>query len=462
MIRAYPDRSSVLPGRTLTLHVSTDKPLFRVEFFRQGQTLDKKATSAWMPGQDVANKPVDQDWEWPSYDFEIGEDWPSGAYVAVLTEGDEQGNRITTPDLSTADGRDARALFVVRSSTPGSSASILYKLSTSTFHAYNFAGGASIYEDPPESSVPPGHKVTLHRPGGGTGAEVPGGAQHADYYDPESPPQTFQHWDVPLICWLEANRYQVDYCTDLDIHTDFNFLRHYSLLISTGHDEYWSEEMRHHVEKFIEDGGNVAFFSGNTCFWRIHYVDNNTALVTDKSGPAGTAGDQWWAPNGAADPEDSLTGVSYRNAGGQWSGQRESVGYRVQHADHWLFEATGLKNGDFIGKDSIPPLVGYECDGALLRDTPDAEGFAVPAYKHGTPATFIALGIGRFSTHWQDEPPREDFDAFQGIHAATMGVYRNNGTVFTAATTDWAKVLASGGDPSVDRITHNILNRLGG
>ena len=89
MIRAYPDRSSVLPGRTLTLHVSTDKPLFRVEFFRQGQTLDKKATSAWMPGQDVADKPVDQDWEWPSYDFEIGEDWPSGAYVAVLTEGDE-------------------------------------------------------------------------------------------------------------------------------------------------------------------------------------------------------------------------------------------------------------------------------------------------------------------------------------------------------------------------------------
>ena len=43
--------------------------------------------------------------------------------------------------------------------------------------------------------------------------------------------------------------------------------------------------------------------------------------------------------------------------------------------------------------------------------------------------------------------------------AATMGVYTRGGTVFTAATTDWAHGL-QGGDPIVERITQNVLDRL--
>ena len=41
---------------------------------------------------------------------------------------------------------------------------------------------------------------------------------------------------------------------------------------------------------------------------------------------------------------------------------------------------------------------------------------------------------------------------------ACMGVYTRNGTVFTAASTDWSNAL--GRDPIVDRITLNILERL--
>ena len=35
-------------------------------------------------------------------------------------------------------------------------------------------------------------------------------------------------------------------------------------MLSVGHDEYWSWEMRDAVEGFVAAGGNVAFFSGNT------------------------------------------------------------------------------------------------------------------------------------------------------------------------------------------------------
>ncbi|HJV80686.1 hypothetical protein [Noviherbaspirillum sp.] len=47
-----------------------------------------------------------------------------------------------------------------------------------------------------------------------------------------------------------------------------------------------------------------------------------------------------------------------------------------------------------------------------------------------------------------------------GIHTATMGVFSPRGTVFTAGTTDWAQVLASGQDARVDSITRNVIERL--
>jgi len=43
-----------------------------------------------------------------------------------------------------------------------------------------------------------------------------------------------------------------------------------------------------------------------------------------------------------------------------------------------------------------------------------------------------------------------------------MGLFTRpgGGTVFTASTTDWARVLGTG-DPAVERITANVLDRLG-
>ena len=56
-------------------------------------------------------------------------------------------------------------------------------------------------------------------------------------------------------------------------------LKHYKLVLSVGHDEYWSAPMRDNLEKFIGDGGNVAFFSGNTCCWQVRSEDDGRALA---------------------------------------------------------------------------------------------------------------------------------------------------------------------------------------
>ena len=48
-----------------------------------------------------------------------------------------------------------------------------------------------------------------------------------------------------------------------------NLLERYRLLVSVGHDEYWSKEMRDNVENFAASGGHVVFLSGNVCWFQV-------------------------------------------------------------------------------------------------------------------------------------------------------------------------------------------------
>lgn len=442
MIQAYPREPSVVAGGSLRLHVSTDAPRFRVEFYHQREHLVHVGTSAWQPGVAFAPGRPDQDWGWPGYTFPIPLEWPSGAYIAMLVEGDERGEAMGLPDSTTADGREGKALFVVRNARPGEHARILYKLSWATYHAYNASGGSSMYVSP--TAVPNTEltRVTTLRPGGGTGGELSFPAE-VDVYDPSSPREGFAHWDVPFIRWLEREGYRVDFCTDLDLHQDAALLKPYALLLSVGHDEYWSEPMRAHVERFVADGGNVAFFSANTCWWHIEFVDGDSAFVCRHPAVTEPGMDQWWQ----FAPENGMTGVSYRNGGGWWRGPREPLGYSVQHAEHWVFNGTDLQNGDTFGAEER--LVGYECDGAHLRH---AGKLALPVGDDGTPLDLAILGVARLGPGWQDRPRGENATAVMGLHGT-------GGTVFTCGTTDWARVLERG-EPRVERITRNVLDHL--
>jgi hypothetical protein len=458
VIFGYPAESSVDPGSTLTLHVSTDAPGFHTAFFRQGAAFDALGDLG-LPtnsGVSVPFHPADQDWgldgidaagdqlpAWPAYEFPVPVEWRTGAYVAVFTELDESGNALSEPDTSTADGRDSRALFVVRNPDPGT-ARILYKLPLFTWQAYNMTGDpqGSLYLDGGN------HGVSLRRPGGGTGGVPTDTFTFPDVYDQSSPRETFAHWDADFIAWLERNDYPVDYCTDLDVHRGSDGLDGgYRLILSVGHDEYWSSAMRERVAGFVDGGGNAAFFSGNTCWWEVDFPDVEH-MVFDR--PV-----TWWERD---QPENTLTGVSYRNGGGHWDGPRpQVVGYTVQHADHWVFDGTGLTDGDVIGDfypdDLSEPaaLVGYECDGAAFDRAQLNGGPVTPTGEDETPADFLILGVADV-TGWTDFPG--------GNQAATMGLVTRAGATFTAATSDWSRVLNSGRHPTVEHMTRNVLDTL--
>jgi hypothetical protein len=256
-----------------------------------------------------------------------------------------------------------------------------------------------------------------------------------------------------MIAWLESQPFNVDYCTDMDVHRDggLSLLSPYALVLSAGHDEYYSKEMRDNLEAFIANGGNMAFFSGNTCFWRLLFpVPGNKGQPDLRF----ITRDDVWADTGR--PEDILTGVGFRNGGERNYPQPHDgiafVGYTVQNTDLWPFENTGLHEDDVFG--AAQGLVGYECDGTPYDKNgarPVSPTNQDPNNPVGTPVGFMILGTGDTS----------QFNVPEGNAAATMGIYNNTGTVFTGATTDWPRLISQG-DSATVAITRNVINRLGG
>jgi hypothetical protein len=263
-----------------------------------------------------------------------------------------------------------------------------------------------------------------------------------------------------------------------------------------GHDEYWSGPMRDTVEAFIGNGGNVAFLSGNTAFWQVrlegHTDEGPAASMVGykgrfKSDPVFDTDrmselTSIWSDRLIGRPENHMTGVSFARGGYHRIGKRATSGaggYTIHRADHWMFEGTGLGYGDLLGASAT--IVGYECDGC---DFTYRDGLPYPTGNDGTPENFVIVGTAP-AAHFtrttaarppaSNEPSEIEFIASRlfgsndptGVDRiaaghAVLGSYMSSGggTVITTGCTDWAHGLDER-DPAVERITANILDRLG-
>ena len=266
--------------------------------------------------------------------------------------------------------------------------------------------------------------------------------------------------------WAESNGYELEYASNMDLELRPEILENYRLILSVGHDEYWSAPMRDSLEKFIADGGNAAFFSGNSVCWQVRWEAGDRALTCWKQwfnqDPLYSNKDHrllstLWSHHLVKRPENELTGVGFLHGGyhrshGQFMDGKGS--YTVHRPDHWVFAGTNLKRKDeFGGKDTI---VGYECDGCEIEWR---DGLPFPTHKDGTPKSFTILATcpARWApgdSLWYDKWPSPDHSG-----NAVLGIYENGGTVFTCGSTDWSHGLR-GKDPKVIQITKNVLDRL--
>ncbi|HEY6503024.1 MAG TPA: Ig-like domain-containing protein [Chitinophagaceae bacterium] len=221
-----------------------------------------------------------------------------GLYIAKLTK--------------VSGGASSHIVFVVRDDA--STADILVKTSDATWQAYNNYGGNSLYVG--ATSFPSGHaaKVSYNRPfltrnGGGGGGAMEDWFMNAEY---------------PLIRFLERNGYNLTYTTDVDMDRSTTAITpaKHKVIISSGHDEYWSLNERNKFESARAAGVHLAFFSGNEVYWKTRWEDNNRTLVCYKDGTLGenvcgtkcdptSAWTGLWRDGAAYDagkPENALTG----------------------------------------------------------------------------------------------------------------------------------------------------------
>jgi hypothetical protein len=159
----------------------------------------------------------------------------------------------------TASSQAAWIPFIVRAAAPGSHSKVLVKISDTTTQAYNMWPGApsspnsvSLYE--PNNRMP---RISFDRP----------------YFQGTD---NYEKYQLPFLRWAKANGFELEFCSSLDLHANPRLLDNYRLFLSLGH-------VRDNVEAFIGYGGNMAFFSGNACWWQVRFDNNNRTMVCYKS-----------------------------------------------------------------------------------------------------------------------------------------------------------------------------------
>jgi hypothetical protein len=367
-IEGYASRTSIDKGGSISLFVNTKAKSYRISIFRMGwyQGLGARlvsgphnlnGTEQAIPLPDALTGKVECDWVNP-YILKTETDWTSGVYLAKLEENELQ--------------KQSYILFVLRDDS--NPPDILFQLPVTTYQAYNFWGGKSLYDWGSGSLAAWGtvsgkraNKVSFNRPyarsNNPKAAHGMGAGEFLTNIQPVTThfyPISSASWDYNMVRWLEKNGYDVGYITNIDTHSNVPTLRTSKLFMSHGHDEYWSAGMRNNVESARDIGTHLAFFSSNTMFWQIrlepdalNHSENRTMVCyKDLNDPVqGELATVNFRDPPVNRPESQLIGIQYVM-------DPVDGDITVTHAEHPIFRGTGLKDGD-----QIKGVLGYEIDG---------------------------------------------------------------------------------------------------
>jgi hypothetical protein len=429
----YASRMSVRQGDRVAFHISNSRSYYDIFIFHEGASrrLVRQIDGLRGDMQAVPEAGYRDGFGWgESVAFHVPDEWDSGVYIASFATG--QGMR--------------EILFVVRPREPR--APLLLTIETNTYNAYNPVGGKCLF---PYLSTDRQHSelLSFERP---LPPDIMGG---------------FYAWDQFFTSWLHAEGYAVDYCVNADHDTEPDLLDSYGAHLRIAHGEYTSRTECEQLQRFVQRGGNLMVFAGNA-FW--HQVETRAdgrqlycAKTRYREHPLGTPEDPTTSFLCAIDNLRQQTiGVSYTAAVNAKTDQPgkflapttgEYGFYRVTEPEHWAFENTGLAEGEEFGRaDSI---VGVECDGGDVEFVESRPRFTG---RDGISPHYRILALADA----EDAGLNRDLGVEQERFYSTVAINESQfaGTVFTAATIEWAHGLYRDAT-AVAQITRNVLNRLG-
>lgn len=356
--------------------------------------------------------------------------WPSGVYVIQLTA---------------RSGKQAYVPFTLRDDA--SNARVLVVQSQMTWSAYNNAGGHDLYND--------GAAVSFKRPYITDRVRSSQGA--GEYF-----------WlEYRIVRWLERAGFDATYVADFDLHRA-PVPPSTKAILFCGHPEYWTLDMRRHVEAAMETNGTgLVVLGANTCYWRGRLEDGTSTHPGNYV--------LWKSADGGPHPSDPLRedpelgSRLFRRLpgqeeqallGGMFRGWVDTSDYfpspaanstaMVAHdTSHPVFAGTGISPGQ-----SFPGLCGGEYD------------WADPAYLSAPPPVTFAF---RTPLDWV----RNSFHDIRQVEYQESTLHERSysggrtARVFNAGTYNWAWGLDDFSfepyafhfaRPEIQTLTSNILH----
>jgi hypothetical protein len=343
-IAGYADVTSASPGQPVRLYVSTTAGSFRVQALRMGWYGNTEAEQVWasapqpgvrQPGPRLLSGATNT-WTAPwraSLTVDTAS-WPPGDYLLRLDA-----------------GHDHRAFVPLTVRAPSARGRIVLISPVTTWQAYNLWGCCDLYQGQDQGFDSRSRAVSFDRPYA---------AQHGA--------GEFLTRELPVVTEAERLGLPLAYATDVDLAADPTALDGASAVVSMGHDEYWSPQMRATVTNARARGTNLAFLGANAIFRRIRFAATAVGLnrleinykvasedpLFGKDDAAVTAN---WPADPNPLPESSLTGAAY----GCFPG-RTRVPAVVADPHSWLFRGVRVRAGE-----ELPGLIGPETDAVQLQ-----------------------------------------------------------------------------------------------
>jgi len=429
-IKGFTSATSINVGESIDFHVSVSPAQgFKVKVYRIGRSSTGKGSELIFTSPVISGTPqaaakvveptrtVVAPWKL-SYTLNVPNTWRGGLYVATFETEDK--HRSCVP-------------FVVRED--GKAADLLVVLPFTTYQAYNMYPvdkmlGASLYN----AYLPDGKEG---------GADICSTRVSFDRpYHQDGLPRLFE-LDQAFAQWVEAQPYTISYASSIDLHAGRVDPSNYKAMVFSGHDEYWSPQMRTVLQGALTKGVSAAFMAANNVYWNIRLEaseggsqDRQVTCYKRHEDPAAKGGVSptvlWRDLN---QPEQQTLGAMYTaiitNA--------EPQPLVVSQTAHWFWAGTSLKDGD-----QIPQLVAGEADKVF------------PHVKGGPKATVLASSP--FTATGPKNKPVTD------TQQTVLCQYPSGAWVFDAGTFHWNHGLSTPGyvDARIQRATRNLLDRMTG
>ena len=333
-LEAYASTTSAVQGERVDFFVSTTSTTLTAKVYRmgyyQGLGARRVATRTGIKGALRLTPPPDQfgtvDCRWPrTFSLDIDATFPPGQYLVRL-ENTHQQYRLVP--------------FVVRDAK--SVATYVYMSSVTTWQAYNTWGGFSLYRETSgpgatiASNANRAVRVSFNRP---YSVKFANGA--ADFIGNE----------FPLLFFAERLGLDMTYWTDIDLDQHGSDLTRHKVLLSLGHDEYYSPAMRQAVVSAVRRGLNVAFFGANFAYRKVRFepdVNGTDRLIVNYRSTADpimatdpSLATVNWSQYPSDQPESAFSGSIYGGADGAGS-------LVVADSASWLWRGTGLRDGSVL------------------------------------------------------------------------------------------------------------------